>query len=53
MLQLGKMAKQLQPEPTTAKVIKQTPTIPSLEMILQALKDKLPSENLPTTQTCG
>ena len=53
MLQLGKMAKQLQPEPTTAKIIKQTPTIPSLETILQALKDKLPSENLPTTQTCG
>ena len=53
MLQLGKMAKQLQPEPTTAKVIKQTPTIPSLETILKALKDKLPSENLPTTQTCG
>ena len=53
MLQLGKMAKQLQPEPTTAKVIKQTTTIPSLETILQALKDKLPSKNLPTTQTCG
>ena len=53
MLQLSKMAKQLQPEPTTAKVIKQTPTIPSLETILQALKDKLPSKNLPTTQTCG
>ena len=53
MLQLGKMAKQLQPAPTTAKVIKETPNIPSLEMILMALKDKLPSENLPNTQTCA
>ena len=46
MLQLSTMAKQLQPESITA-------TIPSLETILQALKDKLPSENLPTTQTSG
>ena len=53
MLQLGKMAKQLQPAPTTAKVIKETPTIPSLKTILMALKDKLPSENLPNTQTCA
>ena len=53
MLQLGEMAKQLQPEPTTAKVIKQTPTIPNLETILTVLKDKLPSENLPNTQTCA
>ena len=53
MLQLGKMAKQLQPAPTTAKVIKETPNIPSLETILTALKDKLPSENLPNTQTCA
>ena len=53
MLQLGKMAKQLQPAPTTAKVVKETPTIPSLETILIALKDKLPSENLPNTQTCA
>ena len=53
MLQLGKMAKQLQPAPTTAKVIKETPNIPSLETILAALKDKLPSENLPNTQMCA
>ena len=53
MLQLGKMAKQLQPAPTTAKVVKETPMIPSLEMILMALKDKLPSKNLPNTQTCA
>ena len=53
MLQLGKTAKQLQPAPTTAKVIKETPNIPSLETILMALKDKLPSENLPNTQTCA
>ena len=53
MLQLGKMAKQLQPAPTTAKVIKETPNIPSLETILTALKDKLPNKNLPNTQTCA
>ena len=53
MLQLGKMTKQLQPAPTTAKVIKETPNIPSLETILMALKDKLPSENLTNTQTCA
>ena len=53
MLQLGKMAKQLQPAPTTAKVIKETPNIPTLETILTALKDKLPSGNLPNTQTCA
>ena len=50
MLQLRKMSKQLQPAPTTAKVIKETPNIPSLETILPALKDRLPKENLPSTQ---
>ena len=53
MLQLNKMAKKLQPAPTTTKVVKETPTIPSLETILMALKEKLPSENLPNTQTCA
>ena len=46
------MAKQLQPAPTTSKVTNETQSIPYLETILTALKDKHPSESLPNTKTC-
>ena len=52
MLKLRTMAKQLQPAPTTSKVTKETRPIPGLESILDALKDKHPSESLPNTKTC-
>ena len=52
MLELRTMAKQLQPAPTTSKVTKETWSIPGLETILTALKDKHPSESLPNTKTC-
>ena len=52
MLELRTMAKQLQPAPTTSKVTKETRPIPGLESILNALKDKHPSESLPNTKTC-
>ena len=52
MLELRTMAKQLQPAPTTSKVTKETQSIPGLETILTALKDKHPSESLPNTKTC-
>ena len=52
MLELRTMAKQLQPTPTTSKVIKENRSIPGLETILIALKDKHPSENLPDAKTC-
>ena len=52
MLKLCTMAKQLQPAPTTSKVTKETRPIPGLESILDALKDKRPSESLPNTKTC-
>ena len=52
MLELCTMAKQLQPAPTTSKVTKETRPIPDLESILNALKDKHPSESLPDTKTC-
>ena len=51
MLELRTMAKQLQPAPTMSKVTKETQSIPGLETILTALKDKHPSESLPNTKT--
>ena len=52
MLELHTMAKQLQPAPTTSKVAKETRSIPCLETILTALKDKHPSESLPDAKMC-
>ena len=52
MLGLRTMAKQLQPPPTTSKVTKETRSIPGLETILTALKDRHPSESLPEAKTC-
>ena len=51
MLELHTMAKQLQPAPATSKVTKETRSIPSLETILTALKDRHPSESLPDAKT--
>ena len=47
MLELCTMAKQLQPTPATSNVTKETRSIPGLETILTALKDRHPSESLP------
>ena len=52
MLELCTMAKQLQPAPNTSKVTKETQSIPGLETILTALKEKHPSESLPNTKMC-
>ena len=52
MLALHTMAKQLQPTPATSKVTKENRSIPGLETILTALKDKHPSESLPDAKTC-
>ena len=52
MLGLHTMAKQLQPPPTTSKVTKEPRSIPGLETILTALKDRHPTESLPNTKTC-
>ena len=52
MLGLRTMAKQLQPPPTTSKVTKEMRSIPGLETILTALKDKHPSESLPDAKMC-
>ena len=53
MLGLCTMAKQLQPPPTTSKVTKEPRSIPGLETILTALKDRHPSESLPDTKMCA
>ena len=53
MLGLHTMAKQLQPPPTTSKVTKEPRSIPGLETILTALKDRHPSESLPDAKTCA
>ena len=53
MLGLHTMAKQLQPPPTTSKVTKEPRSIPGLETILTALKDRHPSESLPDAKTCS
>ena len=52
MLGLRTMAKQLQRPPTTSKVTKELRSIPGLETILTALKDRHPSESLPDAKTC-
>ena len=51
MLRLHTMAKQLQPPPTTSKVTKEPRSIPGLETILTALKDRHPWESLPDAKT--
>ena len=53
MLGLRTMAKQLQPPPTMSKVTKEPRSIPGLETILKALKDRHPSESLPDAKTCA
>ena len=53
MLGLRTMAKQLQPPPTMSKVTKELRSIPGLETILTALKDRHPSESLPDAKTCA
>ena len=47
------MAKRLQPPPVMSKVTKENRSIPGLETILTALKDKHPSQSLPDAETCG
>ena len=46
------MTKRLQPSPATSKVTKEDKSIPDVETIVAALKDKHPSEELPDTKTC-
>ena len=52
MLELRTMAKWLQPTPVMSKVTKENQSIPGLETILTALKDKHPLESLPDAKTC-
>ena len=52
MRELRMMAKQLQPTPAMSKVTKENRSIPGLETILTALKNKHPSQSLPDAETC-
>ena len=52
MQEFHMMAKQLQPTPATSKVTKENQSIPGLEIILTALKNKHPSQSLPDAETC-
>ena len=52
MQELCTMAKWLQPTPAMSKVTKENQSIPGLETILTALKNKHPSQSLPDAETC-
>ena len=53
MRELRMMAKRLKPTPATSKVTKENQSIPGLETILTALKNKHPSQSLPDAETCA
>ena len=52
MQELRTIAKRLQPTPAMSNVTKENRSIPGLETILTALKDKHPSQSLPDAETC-
>ena len=53
MAELTMMNKKLAPPPNTSQVSKQARKVPDLETLTKALKDKHPSESLPSMQICA
>ena len=49
---LTEMAKQLQPQPPTAKVSQEKRKIPDLEILTSMLKDRCPNQEVPNTDIC-
>ena len=53
MAELAMMNKKLAPPPNTSQVSKEARKVPDLETLTKALKDKQPSESLPSMQICA
>ena len=53
MNELTIMSKKLAPPPNTSQVSKEARKIPNLEMFMKALKDKNPTESLPSVEICA
>ena len=53
MAKLTVMSKRLAPPPNTSQVAKEARTVPDLETLTKALKDKHPSESLPNMEICA
>ena len=53
MAELTMMNKKLAPPPNTSQVSKEARKVPDLETLTKALKDKHPSESLPSMQICA
>ena len=53
MAELTMMNKKLAPPPNTSQVSKEARKVPDLETLTKALKDKQPSESLPSMQICA
>ena len=49
---LKEMAKQLEPQPPTAKVSQEKRKIPDLEVLTSMLKDRCPNQEVPNTNIC-
>ena len=49
---LKEMAKQLEPQPPTAKVSQEKRKIPDLEVLTSMLKDRCPNQEVPNTDIC-
>ena len=52
LVSLTKMAKQLEPQPSTAKVSVEKRKIPDLEILTTMLKDRCPKQQVPNSDTC-
>ena len=53
MNELTVMSEKLAPPPNTSQVSKETRKIPNLETFMKALKDKNPTESLPSVEICA
>ena len=52
LLSLTKMAKQLELQPSTAKVSEEKRKIPDLEILTSMLRDRCPNQQVPNSDTC-
>ena len=52
LVSLTEMAKQLEPQPSTAKVSVEKRKIPDLEILTTMLKDRCPKQQVPSSDTC-
>ena len=52
MTKLAVMAQQLKPAPASSSIVKEKRKVPDLKIISTTLKDKFPSQSLPSSKVC-